>query len=359
MFCAPALGQESFGIVLLEAMAAGTAVLASDIPGYANVARRDQEALLVAPGDPEALRAGLRRLLDADALRADLVEAGERRVSEFSLTRLAERYIPVYETAIAVGTLSVMNPHELAVEVATRVHEAVAPHLGTFEAREKVGDAPGGDATLAIDEVAETVVREVLESAGDIAFYSEDQGLVRYGEPRAILVIDPVDGTRPAAAGLESCCVSVAVVPANEHATLGDVSFGVIYELKTGQRFVAERGAGASAMEADGTPIPVSLSANTDLDALFWTAGLRGRPSLPMTVVLEELVDRSGMRGGYFDLGSATFNITRIVTGQLDAYVDVGPARSSTSSPRPSPRSSRSATATSARTSPTTSPPPP
>jgi phosphatidylinositol alpha-mannosyltransferase len=104
IFCAPALGQESFGIVLLEAMAAGTAVLASDIPGYANVARPDQEAVLVAPGDPDALRAGLRRLLDADTLRADLVARGEQRVGEFSLTRLAERYIPVYETAIAVGT---------------------------------------------------------------------------------------------------------------------------------------------------------------------------------------------------------------------------------------------------------------
>ncbi len=85
-------------------MAAGTAVLASDIPGYANVARSDHEALLVPPGDPEALRAGLRRLLDADGLRHDLVVAGEQRVSEFALTRLAERFIPVYETAIAVGT---------------------------------------------------------------------------------------------------------------------------------------------------------------------------------------------------------------------------------------------------------------
>ena len=103
VFCAPALGQESFGIVLLEAMAAGTAVLASNIPGYANVARPDQEAVLVAPGDPEALRAGLRRILDADDLRSDLVDAGEQRVAEFSLTRLAERYIPLYETAIAVG----------------------------------------------------------------------------------------------------------------------------------------------------------------------------------------------------------------------------------------------------------------
>jgi myo-inositol-1(or 4)-monophosphatase len=217
-----------------------------------------------------------------------------------------------------------MDPHELALTVASRVHEAVAPHLGTAAARVKVGDAPGGDATLAIDEIAEVTVEETLADAGDIAFYSEDRGLVRYGEPRAILVVDPVDGTRPAAAGLESCCVSVAVVPPDEAATLGDVSFGVVHELKSGQRFVAERGAGARVEGADGGALPVSLSENTDLDALFWTAGLRGRPSLPMSVVLEELVDRSGMRGGYFDLGSATFNITRIVTGQLDAYVDAG-----------------------------------
>jgi phosphatidylinositol alpha-mannosyltransferase len=103
VFCAPALGQESFGIVLLEAMAAGTAVLASDIPGYRNVARPGEEGVLVPPGDPEALRAGLRRLLDADDLRRTLVDAGEQRVAEFSLARLAERYLPVYDTAVAVA----------------------------------------------------------------------------------------------------------------------------------------------------------------------------------------------------------------------------------------------------------------
>jgi myo-inositol-1(or 4)-monophosphatase len=217
-----------------------------------------------------------------------------------------------------------MDPHDLAVEVAARVQEAVAPHLGTFDARVKVGDAPGGDATLAIDEVAETVVEQSLEAEGDIGFYSEDRGLVRFGDPRAFLVIDPVDGTRPAAAGLESCCVSVAVVPPDEQATLGQVSFGVVQELKSGHRFTATRGGGVHIEVPEGDPPPLALSTNTDLGALFWTAGLRGRPSLPMSVVLEELVDRSGMRGGYFDLGSATFNITRIVTGQLDAYVDVG-----------------------------------
>ena len=103
VFCAPALGQESFGIVLLEAMAAGTAVLASDIPGYRNVAHPDRDALMVPPGDPEALRVALRRLLDADELRARLVAAGEQRVAEFSLDHLAERFVTVYETAIALG----------------------------------------------------------------------------------------------------------------------------------------------------------------------------------------------------------------------------------------------------------------
>jgi myo-inositol-1(or 4)-monophosphatase len=218
----------------------------------------------------------------------------------------------------------VTEPEPLALEVAARVQEAVAPLLGDARSRERVARAPGGDATLAIDEVAERIVEETLAAAGDIGFYSEDRGLLTYGRPRAVLVIDPVDGTRPAVAGLESCCVSVAVVPPSEDARLGDVSFGVVHELKTGQRFSAVRGGGAHGETASGEPIGLQLSANTDLRALFWTAGLRGRPLLPTSVVLEELVDGCSLGGGYFDLGSAAFNMTRIVTGQLDAYVDVG-----------------------------------
>jgi myo-inositol-1(or 4)-monophosphatase len=212
----------------------------------------------------------------------------------------------------------------LALAVAQEVRTATRPLLGTAAARARVGRAPGGDATLAIDEVAERVVEERLQAAGDVGFYSEDRGLVVYGKPRAFFVVDPVDGTRPAAAGLESCCVSIAVVPPSEDARLGDVSFGVVHELKTGARFFARRGGGVHAETEDGSPIPVSLSSNTDLHALFWTAGLRARPVVPTSIVLEELVDGSSMGGGYFDLGSAAFNLTRLVTGQLDAYVDIG-----------------------------------
>lgn len=215
-------------------------------------------------------------------------------------------------------------PDRLALEVAARVRDAVVPLLGTAHARGRVARAPGGDATMEIDEVAERTVEDALAAAGDIGFYSEDRGLVTYGRPRAFLIVDPVDGTRPAAAGLESCCVSVAVAPPSEDARLGDVSFGVVHELKSGSRLWAARGQAPRAESAAGEPIEIRLSENTDPAALFWTAGLRGRPLLPTSVVLEELVDGCSMGGGYFDLGSAAFNITRIVTGQLDAYIDVG-----------------------------------
>jgi myo-inositol-1(or 4)-monophosphatase len=187
-----------------------------------------------------------------------------------------------------------------------------------------VGVSPGGDATLAIDEVAESVVERELTRVGDIGFYSEDRGLVEIGRPRYYLVIDPVDGTRPAAAGLESCAVSIGVVPPVADATLGDVSFGVVHELKSGDRYWATRGEGARGARADGAPIPLLPSSNTDLDTLFWEAGLRGRPSLPMAVVLEGLTDGASMGGGVFSLGSAAFALTRVANGQLDAYVDAG-----------------------------------
>jgi phosphatidylinositol alpha-mannosyltransferase len=101
VFCAPSLHGESFGVVLLEAMAAETAVVASDLPGYANVARADRDGLLVPPGDVAALAAALRRMLDDRSLRARLVTSGEARAAEFSMERLAEVYLDLYQRAMA------------------------------------------------------------------------------------------------------------------------------------------------------------------------------------------------------------------------------------------------------------------
>jgi phosphatidylinositol alpha-mannosyltransferase len=100
VFCAPSVRGESFGIVLLEAMAASTPIVASSIEGYSNVARADRDALLVPPGDVEALRAALRRLLDEPSLRARLVASGHERAAEFSMATLAARYVELYERAL-------------------------------------------------------------------------------------------------------------------------------------------------------------------------------------------------------------------------------------------------------------------
>jgi len=100
VFCAPSLHGESFGVVLLEAMAADTAVVASSLPGYANVARGGRDALLVPPGDAPALAAAIRTALADAATRERLVASGRERADEFSMARLAATYAALYERAV-------------------------------------------------------------------------------------------------------------------------------------------------------------------------------------------------------------------------------------------------------------------
>jgi len=101
--CFPALDGESFGVVLLEGMAAGATVVASDIDGYRTVARQGLEAVLVPPNDPEALRGALRQVLDDAALRERLVAGGRARAEEFSMESLARRFTGIYERAIVAN----------------------------------------------------------------------------------------------------------------------------------------------------------------------------------------------------------------------------------------------------------------
>ena len=101
VFCAPSLHGESFGVVLIEAFAAGTPVVASALDGYRNVATNEVDALLVDPGDAGKLAAALRRVLDDAALADRLRAAGQARADDFSMTTLATLYAAIYEELAA------------------------------------------------------------------------------------------------------------------------------------------------------------------------------------------------------------------------------------------------------------------
>src|SRR5581483_840716 len=110
------------------------------------------------------------------------------------------------------------------------------------------GGGAGGDVTFAIDEIAERELSSfVAERAPRLAFYSEDRGLVAPDDAQAVLVVDPIDGTRPAMAGLESACVAVALAPLEDsEPTMADLTIGCVVEIKTGDWYLAVRGEGVT-----------------------------------------------------------------------------------------------------------------
>jgi phosphatidylinositol alpha-mannosyltransferase len=101
VFCAPATGRESFGIVLVEAMAAGLPVVASDIAGYREVLRDGVEGTLVPPGHPHALAAAVGRMLDDRDAARRFGRAGRERAGRYSWDAVARDLEALYSEAVA------------------------------------------------------------------------------------------------------------------------------------------------------------------------------------------------------------------------------------------------------------------
>jgi len=101
VFVSPAVGQESFGMVLVEAMAAGVPVVATDIRGYSEVVRPDTEGLLVPPGNAIALAVAVRRVLLDPRLAERYGAAGRSRAARFSWDEVVPQVEAVYHSALA------------------------------------------------------------------------------------------------------------------------------------------------------------------------------------------------------------------------------------------------------------------
>jgi phosphatidylinositol alpha-mannosyltransferase len=126
VLCAPSLGGESFGMVLTEAFAAGTPVVASDIAGYRDVVRDGVDGVLVPPGDAQAVAVALRDMYDEPACRARMARAAADDVSRFAWPTVAERVLNAYEDAIAVPA-PVTRGQQFAVSAGLRPADLQPP----------------------------------------------------------------------------------------------------------------------------------------------------------------------------------------------------------------------------------------
>jgi phosphatidyl-myo-inositol alpha-mannosyltransferase len=103
VYCAPNTGGESFGIVLVEAMAAGTPVVASDLDAFRRVLLDGKAGRLVPVDDAEALATGITKVLDDAKLRSRYVEAATAAVRRYDWSVVAQQIMRVYETVAGAG----------------------------------------------------------------------------------------------------------------------------------------------------------------------------------------------------------------------------------------------------------------
>lgn len=220
-----------------------------------------------------------------------------------------------------------MTPQVTIRRLAEHVKAAVFPHLGTWRARKVTGIASSGDATFDIDDVAESAVEGFLrDHALNVAYYSEDRGLVRPfpdREPEGILVIDPIDGTRGAISGLEACVVSVAWTDPVPEPAMRDVRYAAITEIKGNLTFSAARGEGMEITDAHGNSIQCSMLPTAEIPNMAWAQEVVGAPMEHLFEAMKEIANATTVRGGFFILNSSAFELTRLVTGQLAAVIDV------------------------------------
>jgi phosphatidylinositol alpha-mannosyltransferase len=127
VLCAPSLRGESFGMVLTEAFAAATPVVASDIAGYRDVVRNGVDGVLVPPGDPQALAEVLRDLHDEPDRRAQMSRAAAADVERFAWPAVADQVMEAYEEAVAVPAAA-RATQRAAVAVGLRAAD-LKPHI--------------------------------------------------------------------------------------------------------------------------------------------------------------------------------------------------------------------------------------
>lgn len=210
-------------------------------------------------------------------------------------------------------------------ELAEAIKKAVLPVIAAAKGRDVIGTATSGDVTFELDRVAEKALLTFLKNAkATVAYYSEDSGYTTFtsGQPTNLLVVDPIDGTRAAKSGFEGCVVAVCSTRVIERPTIADLDNGYIVELLGNRSFYGERGKGAR-IYVDGHIRKVKPSENKGLESVVWDMVVPARPASLIFQTAAKLIDITSLKGGFFASNSSSYSLTRLLTGQLDATIDV------------------------------------
>lgn len=216
-------------------------------------------------------------------------------------------------------------PQDFLLGLAHAIKEAVAPVARSLKGREVVSTSVSGDASFELDRVAEkTLLNYLRQAKAPVAYYSEESGYSTFSSapPKHLLVVDPVDGTRAAKSGFEGCVVSIASTRVIERPRVGDLDNACVLDILGSHAFYAERGKGVRVYE-DGHLRKPKLSQNTTLEQLTWSMTVPARPAELIFPTAARLIDLTSLKGGFFACNSTSHSLTRLLTGQLDACVDV------------------------------------
>lgn len=110
IYCAPATGRESFGIVLLEAMASGIPVVASDIPGFRRVVTSGRDGILTAPGSPEEIADAVTRIASDPAMTARMTAAGRDKALSYDWESVTVRLEESFRKVLGLEKKQVHKP---------------------------------------------------------------------------------------------------------------------------------------------------------------------------------------------------------------------------------------------------------
>lgn len=216
-----------------------------------------------------------------------------------------------------------MKPHLLSLAEYVRDGLISLPQPARGAGSNRV--SPGGDAQFDIDEVAERLVLEGIQKyfPEGVCVYTEDGAKMQIGDDDSVLLlIDPIDGTRPAAAGFQQAMISIATLPNRDDAIIGDVSHALLMNIVTGHWLYSDS---AENLEISWDRYRIrALDSPIRLEKMFWSFELNGHPMHLMSEALGDLVDATANTGGVFVFNSCSYSIASIILGQTDAYVDIG-----------------------------------